>query len=65
MTATITDHGIKGDQWEVVLVMNFEGYQVLWIQTDHVRCEAVITPKGRKITIGPPMKRTDLSQDGG
>ena len=51
MSAHVSEHGLKGDQWELVLVAEIKGYQVLWIQTASTRVELVISPKGRKIRV--------------
>ena len=49
-----TDTGFVAGAAEVICVAEILGYQVLWVQTAHVRYELIVTPKGRKITVKGP-----------
>lgn len=51
----VFENGLRGPQWELRLVTSVEGYQVLWVQTEHTRREIVITPKGRIIRVSDPL----------
>jgi hypothetical protein len=61
--ATVTRNGLRGRQWEVVMVAGINGYQVLWVQTAHTRRELVITPAGRIIRVSDPLRPVALPQD--
>ena len=49
-----TDTGFVMGAAEVICVASIKGYAVLWVQTEHVRYELIVTPKGRKISVKGP-----------
>ena len=51
MTAHVMWNGLRGEQYEVVLVAEIDGHQVLWVQTATTRVELTVSPKGRTIRV--------------